>query len=75
MKKYSVVAKGERMDAEFRTDDYCYDAVAVFNEFKESGEYTQVYIMDNHTGEIYRTYDVVEDEWGISISETARWMH
>lgn len=72
MKKYSVVAKGERMDAEFRTDDYCYEAVAVFNKFKDSSLYTQVYIMDNETGELYRTYDVQEDGTGITLVQWAK---
>lgn len=75
MKKYKVVAKNEIMDAEINVDDYCYDAVAIFNELKETGDYTQVYIMDNETGELYRTYDVIKDEWGITISESAKWMH
>lgn len=72
MKKYSVIAKGERMDAEFRTDDYCYEAVAVFNKFKNSDLYTQVYIMDNETGELYRTYDVQEDGTGITLVQWAK---
>lgn len=72
MKKYKVVAKNEIMDAEINVDDYCYDAVAIFNDFKNSGLYTQVYIMDNETGELYRTFDVQADGTGITLVQWAK---
>lgn len=57
MKKFKVVAKGLVMDAEVNCNDYAYDAQHYYTEFIKSGSYSQVYIMDNETGEVYDTYD------------------
>jgi hypothetical protein len=57
MKKFKVVAKGLVMDAEVNCNDYAYDARHYYDEFIKSGFYSQVYIMDNETGEVYDTYD------------------
>ena len=57
MKKFKVVAKGLVMDAEVNCNDYAYDARHYYDEFIKSGSYSQVYIMDNETGEVYDSYD------------------
>lgn len=57
MKKFKVVAKGLVMDAEVNCNDYAYDARHYYGEFIKSGSYSQVYIMDNETGEVYDSYD------------------
>ena len=65
MKKFKVVAKSLTMDAEINCRDYPYDARHYFESFIKSGAYSQVYIMDNETGELYDTYDKSLEAGGI----------
>ena len=56
-KRFTVIAKSVEMDAEINCNDYAYDAKHYFDEFVKSGFYSQVYILDNETGELYDTFD------------------
>ena len=67
-KKFKVVAKSLVMDAEINCNDYAYDATYYFEQFVKSGWYSQVYIMDNETGEVYRTYDKEMESGGVKVT-------
>ena len=68
MKKFKVVAESTIMDAEVnvRCDN---EAHEMFEKFRNSGFYHKVYIMDNETGELYRTYDISMQAGGVMIQE------
>lgn len=64
MKKFKVVAESTIMDAEVNVR-YVDEAHELFENFRDSGSYHKVYIMDNETGELYRTYDVSIQAGGV----------
>lgn len=68
MKKFKVVAESTTMDVEMA----CHDkdtANEMFLKFKDSGSYYRVYIADNETGEVYRTYDCYFKAQGVQVDE------
>ena len=67
-KRFKVVANSTIMDAEVNVR-YESEAHAVFDEFRNSGSYSKIYIMDNETGEVYRTYDISQQGGGVMIQE------
>ena len=68
MKKFKVMANSTIMDAEVNVR-YENDAHEMFEKFRVSGAYHRVYIMDNETGELYRTYDISVQGGGVMIQE------
>lgn len=68
MKKFKVVAISKVMDAELNCKDL-EEATSIFFTFKSKNTYHKVYIMDNETGELYRTYDVEFEGGGVKITE------
>ena len=68
MKKFKVVAESTIMDAEVNVR-YEDEAHEMFEKFRDSGSYHRVYIMDNETGELYRTYDISVQGGGVMIQE------
>lgn len=68
MKRFKVVANSTTIDAEINVR-YEDEANEMFEEFRDSGSYHRVYIMDNETGEIYRTYDISHQSGGVMIQE------
>lgn len=67
-KRFKVVANSTIMDAEINVQ-YEDEAFEMYNDFKDSGSYHQVYIMDNETGELYAHFDKCLDGNGIKITE------
>ena len=67
-KRFKVVANSTIIDAEVnvRHED---EAHEIFEKFRNSGVYHRVYIMDNETGELYRTYDISVQGGGVMIQE------
>ena len=68
MKKFKVVAESTIMDAEINVR-YEGEAHEMFEKFRDSGMYHKVYIVDNETGEVYRTYDISQQAGGVMIQE------
>ena len=68
MKRFKVVAEGTVIDAEINLK-YEDEAHEMFEKFRDSGTYHRVYIMDNETGELYRTYDISMQGGGVMIQE------
>ena len=68
MKKFKVMANSTIMDAEINVR-YEDEAHEMFEKFRNSGTYHRVYIMDNETGELYRTYDISQQAGGVMIQE------
>ena len=68
MKRFKVVAESTIMDAEVNVR-YEDEAHEMFERFRDSGSYHRVYIMDNETGELYRTYDISVQGGGVMIQE------
>ena len=68
MKKFKVIANSTIMDAEVNVR-YENEAHEMFENFRDSGAYHRVYIMDNETGELYRTYDISQQVGGVMIQE------
>jgi hypothetical protein len=68
MKRFKVVAESTIMDAEMNVRTMS-EAHEVFEEIRNSGSYHRIYIMDNETGELYRTYDVSQQAGGVMIQE------
>ena len=68
MKRFKVVAESTIMDAEMNVR-YEDEAHEMFEKFRDSGSYHRVYIMDNETGELYRTYDISVQGGGVMIQE------
>lgn len=68
MKKFKVVAESTIMDAEVNVE-YKNQAHEMFENFRDSDSYHKVYIMDNETGEVYRTYDISIQGGGVMIQE------
>ena len=67
MKKFKVVMKSTIIDGEINFRDYD-EAEAYFFEVVKGGAYSKVYIMDNETGELYRTYDISAVGGGVEVS-------
>lgn len=67
-KRFKVVANSTIMDAEVNVR-YEDEAHAMFENFRDSGSYHRVYIMDNETGELYRTFDISMQGGGVMIQE------
>ena len=68
MKRFKVVAESTVMDAEVNVR-YENEAHEMFENFRNSGSYHRIYIMDNETGEVYRTYDISQQAGGVMIQE------
>lgn len=68
MKKFKVIANSTIMDAEVNVR-YEDEANEIFEEFRDSGAYHRVCVMDNETGEVYRTYDISQQSGGVMIQE------
>jgi hypothetical protein len=68
MKRFKVVAESTIMDAEINVR-YESEAHEVFEKFRDSGSYHKIYIADNETGELYRTYDISQQAGGVMIQE------
>lgn len=68
MKRFKVVANSTIMDAEVNVR-YEDEANEMYERFRDSGAYHRVYIMDNETGELYRTYDISVQGGGVMIQE------
>ena len=67
-KRFKVVANSTIMDAEVNVR-YENEAHEIFESFRDSGSYHRVYIMDNETGELYRTFDISMQGGGVMIQE------
>ena len=67
-KRFKVVANSTIMDAEVNVR-HENEAHEMFERFRDSGIYHRVYIMDNETGELYRTYDISMQGGGVMIQE------
>ena len=67
-KKFRVVANSTIMDAEVNVR-YEDEAHEIFENLRDSGSYHKIYIMDNETGEVYRTYDISSQNGGVIIQE------
>ena len=68
MKRFKVVAESTIMDAEVNVRTMS-EAHEIFEEIRDSGSYHRVCIMDNETGEVYRTYDISPQCGGVIIQE------
>ena len=68
MKKFKVIANSTIMDAEVNVR-YEDEAHEIFKKFRNSGTYHRVCLMDNETGELYRTYDISPQAGGVMIQE------
>lgn len=68
MKRFKVVAESTIMDAEMNVRTMS-EAHEVFEEIRDSGSYHRIYIMDNETGELYRTYDISQQAGGVMVQE------
>ena len=68
MKRFKVMANSTIMDVEInmRYEDEAYE---MFEKLRNNGTYHRVYIMDNETGELYRTYDISPQAGGVMIQE------
>ena len=72
MKKFKVVAESPTVDVETNVNTY-FEALGMFERCKNpSNVFTKVYIMDNETGEIYNTYDIVIEDGGVKTIEWAK---
>ena len=67
-KKFRVVANSTIMDAEVNVR-YEDEAHEIFENLRDSGSYHKIYIIDNETGEVYRTYDISPQAGGVMIQE------
>ena len=67
-KRFKVVANSTIMDAEVNVR-YEDEAHEMFERFRDSGSYHRVYIMNNETGELYRTFDISIQGGGVMIQE------
>lgn len=68
MKKFKVVANSTIMDAEMNVRTMS-EASEAFEKIRDTGSYHKVYIVDNETGELYRTYDISQQAGGVMIQE------
>ena len=71
MKKFKVVAESVDMDVEIKVETMN-EAHGIFKKFKKLCDtcyYYRVYIVDNETGELYRTYDISHQAGGVMIQE------
>ena len=68
MTKFKVIANSTIMDieAKVRNEDEAYE---MFEKLRNSGTYHRVCIIDNETGELYRTYDISQQAGGVMIQE------
>lgn len=68
LKRIKVVGKATIMNAEINVMTLEH-AVEHYNNFKNCGEYSEVYVMDNETGELYAHYHKEIDGNGIKFTE------
>ena len=68
MKRFKVMANSTIMDTEVNVR-YEDEAHEIFEKFRNSGTYYRVCLMDNETGELYRTYDISPQAGGVMIQE------
>ena len=68
MKRFKVVANSTIMDAEVNVR-YEDEANEMYERFRDSGTYHRVCLMDNETGELYRTFDISMQGSGVMIQE------
>ena len=68
MKRFKVMANSTIMDAEVNVR-YEDEAHEMFEKFRNSGTYHRACIMDNETGELYRTYDISQQAGGVMVQE------
>ena len=68
MKKFKVVAESTVMDVEINLRTM-FEAYEIFDEIRDTGSYNKIYVMDNETGELYRTYDISQQAGGVMIQE------
>lgn len=68
MKRFKVMANSTIMDAEVNVR-YEDEAHEMFEKFRDSGIYHRVCLMDNETGELYRTYDISQQAGGVMTQE------
>jgi hypothetical protein len=68
MKKFKVVAESTIMDAEINVRTMA-EAHAAFEAIRDGGSHHKVYIVDNETGEVYRTYYISAQGGGVMIQE------
>ena len=68
LKRLKVVCKAITIDVEVNvvTIDHAYD---YYNKFKDCDVYSEGYIMDNETGELYATFNKESDGNGMKITE------
>ena len=67
-KKFKVVAKGLAMDAKYNCR-YKDQANEAFKKFRDSGSYSNVYIVDIGTDEVCRTYDIYPYGGGVRVDQ------
>ena len=67
-KNFLVVAKAHGVEYNIGCDDWDV-AVDHYEEYATIGEFHSVYLMDNHTGEVYAYREIEEDEWSIEVKE------
>jgi hypothetical protein len=68
MKKFKVVAESTIMDAEMNVRTMS-EAHEIFEQLRDSGSYSKIYITSLETGEVYRTYDISEQCGGVMVQE------
>ena len=67
-KNFMVVAKADGIEYNIGCDDWI-TAIDHYEEYATIKEFDTVYLMDNHTGELYAYRDIEEDKWGIEVKE------
>ncbi len=67
-KRFKVVAKSTIMDAEMNVRTMS-EARDIFEKFRNSGSYNEVYVMDNETGELFNTYNIDFEAGGVKVNE------
>ena len=65
---FLVVAKADGVEYNIGCADWI-TAIDHYEEYATIKEFDTVYLMDNHTGELYAHRDIEEDEWGIEMRE------
>ena len=68
MKRFKIIANSTIMDVKVNVR-YEDEAHEIFEKLRNSGTYHQASIMDNETGELYRTYDISMQAGGAMIQE------
>ena len=68
MKKYSIVAEGELVDAEFNTNDRD-EAERIYTQFANSTEYRYVSLASGETGELFKYRTLKFEHGGVERTE------